>query len=114
MNQSMNIRYEYSTQLAKSVFVDLLRRSTLAERRPVDDLEILEAMIDHANLICTAWDGDTLVGLARSLTDFQYCCYLSDLAVDVAYQRTGIGRDLIRQTMPVPRPGPESRRRCDR
>jgi len=94
----MSIRYEYSTEITEDKFVDLLRRSTLAERRPVEDLKIIKAMIEHANLLCTAWDGDTLVGLARSLTDFEYCCYLSDLAVDLKYQNSGIGRELVRQT----------------
>ena len=79
-------------------FVDLLRRSTLAERRPVDDPQCIEAMLRHANLLCTAWDRLKLVGVARSLTDFDYCCYLSDLAVDVAYQKQGIGRQLIALT----------------
>ncbi len=55
-------------------------------------------MLMHTNLLCTAWDGETLVGVARSVTDFEYCCYLSDLAVDLAYQKQGIGRELIRLT----------------
>ena len=55
-------------------------------------------MLEHSNLIATAWDGTLLVGVARSVTDFHYCCYLSDLAVDVAYQRQGIGRRLISNT----------------
>ena len=38
------------------------------------------------------------MGVARSVTDFAYCCYLSDLAVDEAYQHKGIGRELIRLT----------------
>lgn len=55
-------------------------------------------MLEHGNLLCTAWDGDRLVGVARSVTDFAYCCYLSDLAVDAAYQKQGIGRALMRLT----------------
>jgi predicted N-acetyltransferase YhbS len=55
-------------------------------------------MLEHADLLCTAWDGSLLVGVARSVTDFEYCCYLSDLAVDEKYQRRGIGKELIRLT----------------
>jgi predicted N-acetyltransferase YhbS len=62
----------------------------------VDDPKCIKAMLEHADLVCTAWDGEKLVGVARSVTDFQYCCYLSDLAVDAAYQKQGIGRELIR------------------
>lgn len=73
----------------------MLERSTLAERRPVHDTAALESMLRHANLLCTAWDGALLVGVARGLTDFRFCCYLSDLAVDAAYQRAGIGKTLV-------------------
>ncbi len=94
----MSIQYEYSRKIGEDEFVDLLRRSTLAERRPVDDPNCIKAMLQYANLLCTAWDGAKLIGVARSVTDFEYCCYLSDLAVDAAYQKRGIGRDLIRLT----------------
>lgn len=94
----MNIRYESSVAITSEEFGDLLRRSTLAERRPVYDPRCLLAMLQHANLLCTAWDDQKLIGVARSLTDFEYCCYLSDLAVDTNYQRTGIGRQLVRLT----------------
>jgi len=94
----MSIHYEHSRVIGEEEFVDLLKRSTLAERRPVDDPKCIKAMLEHANLLCTAWDGEKLVGVARSVTDFEYCCYLSDLAVDEAYQRQGIGRELIRLT----------------
>jgi len=36
--------------------------------------------------------------VSRSVTDFHYCCYLSDLAVDAQYQRQSIGAALIRET----------------
>jgi predicted N-acetyltransferase YhbS len=94
----MNLRYETSRQITADEFIDLLRRSTLAERRPVDDRKCMEAMLHHANLLCTAWDGEKLVGVGRSVTDFDYCCYLSDLAVDESYQKRGIGKELIRLT----------------
>lgn len=94
----MNLRYETTRQISSNEFIDLLKRSTLSERRPVDDQKCVEAMLRHANLLCTAWDGTKLVGVARSITDFEYCCYLSDLAVDEKYQKKGIGKELINQT----------------
>src|SRR5690606_2903155 len=66
--------------------------------RPTDDKERIAKMFFHANLIVTAWDKDKLVGIARSLTDFCYCCYLSDLAVRKEYQARGIGKELIKLT----------------
>jgi len=94
----VNLRYETSRPISASEFIDLLKRSTLAERRPVEDLKCIEAMLQHGNLLCSAWDEEELVGVARSVTDFEFCCYLSDLAVDENYQRKGIGKELIRQT----------------
>ena len=94
----MGIHYDASRPITESEFIDLLKRSTLAERRPVDDQTCMAAMLRHADLLCTAWDGEKLVGVARSVTDFEYCCYLSDLAVDEAYQKRGIGRELIALT----------------
>lgn len=94
----MSVNYAIDRPITESEFIGLLRRSTLAERRPVDDANCVKAMLQHADLLCTAWDGPMLVGVARSVTDFEYCCYLSDLAVDQEYQKKGIGRELIRLT----------------
>ena len=92
----MNLQYEISRQISDDEFIDLLKRSTLV--RPLDDRKCIKAMLQHADLLCTAWDGEKLVGVARSVTDFEYCCYLSDLAVDENYQKRGIGKELIRLT----------------
>ncbi|WP_030271158.1 GNAT family N-acetyltransferase [Streptomyces sp. NRRL B-24484] len=77
---------------------ELYRASTLAERRPVEDVERFAAMVRQANLIVTARHEGRLIGIARSLTDGVYATYLSDLAVDRAYQRQGVGRALIEAT----------------
>jgi GNAT superfamily N-acetyltransferase len=77
---------------------DLYHASGLAERRPVTDTERFATMVRCANLIVTARADDRLVGIARSLTDYAYVTYLSDMAVDRQFQRHGVGRDLIRKT----------------
>ncbi len=64
----------------------------------MDDATCITAMLLHANLLVTAWYDERLVGVARSITDFAYCCYLSDLAVDEKFQKQGIGKELIRLT----------------
>lgn len=76
----------------------LYRASGLAERRPVEDTDRFAVMLRRANLVVTARDGGRLIGISRSLTDGAYTTYLADLAVDRAYQRRGVGRDLIRVT----------------
>lgn len=94
----MSIRYDIGTKPSASAFVDLYIASTLGARRPLSDPQAVEQMIEHANLFITAWDGSSLVGLARSLTDFSYIAYLADLVVRDSHQRSGIGVELIRQT----------------
>lgn len=78
--------------------IELYRASTLGERRPIDDRARFAAMLENANLIATAWDGDGLVGISRCITDFVWTTYLADLAVRASHQRRGIGRELMRRT----------------
>lgn len=92
------IEYRFGNELDLDQVIELYSESTLAERRPVDDREIAAAMLRHANLVVTAWDRERLVGLSRTLTDFLYVGYLSDLAVALAHQRLGIGKQLIAKT----------------
>ena len=94
----MNIEYKTDRSITADEFIDLLQRSTLAERRPVHDRSRIEKMLAHGNILITAWEGDLLVGVSRALSDFSFCCYLSDLAVDETYQKMGIGKELIRHT----------------
>lgn len=92
------VDYQLEPNLGVDEFIDVLRRSTLAERRPVDRIRTMEAMLQNAQVIVTARMGGLLVGVSRAITDYAYCTYLSDLAVDVQHQRRGIGRELIQRT----------------
>jgi predicted N-acetyltransferase YhbS len=92
------IVYRDDAQITAAQAIDLYIRSSLGERRPVDNLKTFESMLKNANLTITAWDGDQLIGISRSLTDFEYVAYLADLAVDQKYQRQGIGKQLIEET----------------
>ncbi len=94
----MKIAYRAEPDLGVEDFIDVLLRSTLAERRPVGDRSILMGMLRHASLLITARHEGVLVGVSRAISDFSYCTYLSDLAVDVQFQRRGIGRELIDRT----------------
>jgi len=90
--------YRLGKDLDLDAVIDLYRASTLGERRPVDDRERMARMIAEANLILTAWEGDLLVGISRSFSDFSFVTYLADLAVRKSHQRRGIGKELIRRT----------------
>lgn len=94
----MTVVYAVEPELSADAFIDILQRSTLAERRPVDDRARIEKMLEHADLIVTARDATgLLIGVARAVSDFSYCCYLSDLAVDQAWQGRGIGKILMKR-----------------
>ena len=90
----MSIEYKINAPVSTDQFIELLRESTLGERRPIEDQECMEGMLKNSNLVVSAWDGEILIGIARSMTDFHYACYLSDLAVDKKYQNGGIGKEL--------------------
>jgi predicted N-acetyltransferase YhbS len=92
------IEYRFGNALDVSAVIELLRASTLGERRPIDDRHIVQKMIEHGNLTVTAWDGPQMVGFCRTLTDFLYVGYLSDLAVRATHQHRGIGVELIART----------------
>ena len=90
----MSIEYKINEPISTDQFIDLLSSSTLGERRPIQDRECMQGMISNSNLTVSAWDSGQLVGLARSMTDFHFACYLSDLAVSQSHQKSGIGKQL--------------------
>jgi len=92
------VNYQLEPDLSVDEFRDVLIRSTLAERRPLSEPSALAGMLKQADVIYTARDQGLLVGVARALTDFHFCTYLSDLAVAVSHQRQGIGRELLQRT----------------
>ena len=92
------ITYRDNAKVTADQAIDLYVRSTLGERRPINNVETFKAMLENANLTITAWDGEKLIGISRSLTDFAYVAYLADLAVDQKYQKSGIGKQLIEET----------------
>jgi len=92
----MEIIYRYDITPDIDQIIDVYMSSGI--NRPTTDKERIEKMYSNSNLILTAWDNGELVGISRSLTDFCYCCYLSDLAVRKEYQTSGIGKKLLELT----------------
>ena len=93
----MDVAYAIEGDLSAAEFTDVLYRSGLAARRPVDDAARIAKMVRNADLtVCARDDTGRLIGVSRCITDFAYCCFCSDLAVDAAWQGRGIGRELLR------------------
>jgi ribosomal protein S18 acetylase RimI-like enzyme len=69
--------------------------------RPTTDIPRIARMFASSNVVISAWADGILVGVCRALTDYGYCCYLSDLAVDRAFQRHGIGKQLIKRVQAI-------------
>ncbi len=93
----MVVSYKVNTKVEAHQLADLFTRSGL--NRPTDDLNRVKKMIDNSNLMVTAWEGDKLVGAARALSDFGFCTYISDLAIDKEYQNQGLGHELVNEIM---------------
>ena len=92
------ISYRTGNNLDVDAVIELYKSCSLGARRPSDDRPRMAAMLANANLVISAWDDELLVGISRSVSDFAYATYLSDLAVRESYQKRGIGRELIRLT----------------
>jgi ribosomal protein S18 acetylase RimI-like enzyme len=91
-----DIIFRTNAPVSTGQVIELFRSSGI--NRPVEDEARIAQMLRYGNLTITAWHGGQLVGFARSLTDYCFCCYLSDLAVSGEYQRRGIGKKLIELT----------------
>ncbi|WP_409295661.1 GNAT family N-acetyltransferase [Peribacillus sp. SCS-26] len=94
METVTRITYKVNETIKADELANVFKMSGI--KRPSDDLKRLQTMIDNSNVIITAWDHNQPVGVARAITDYSYSCYLSDLAVNKAYQNKGIGRELVR------------------
>jgi len=92
----MNIEYSYEKRPTAEQVIELYDNAGLP--RPTNDKERMQQMFENSNLIVTAWDNELLVGVSRSITDWVWACYLSDLAVRDDYKKEGIGRKLISLT----------------
>jgi len=93
----LTVSYRTDERPSAAVYIALLDRAGLANRRPVDRPELIQAALDGSQVIVTAWKGDELVGALRAVTDFHLHCYVGELAVDPGHQRGGIGLELQRQ-----------------
>jgi len=94
----MDVEYRVNEKITAQDFVSLLQKTSLGVRRPIGDINLMQGMLDHADLTITAWLNSQLIGVARSVTDFHFCCYLSEIAVDETIQAKGVGKTLIKLT----------------
>lgn len=92
------VTYRTGNDIDLDEMIEVYVDSTLGERRPVGERDRMARMLVEANLVITAWDDESMVGISRSITDWVFCTYLSDLAVRSAYQGQGIGKELVRLT----------------
>ena len=92
----MTLQFSLERRPAAAQYIALLEAAGIAHRRPVDKPEVIQAAVDGAQLMVTAWDGDSLAGALRAITDFHLHCYVCEIAVNPARQRDGIGLELQR------------------
>lgn len=95
----MGITYKDSKEIKPEDISKVFMKSGI--KRPYQDLDRLERMINNSDILITAWEDEKIIGMARAVTDYSYCCYLSDLAVDKDYQKSGIGQHLINRVREI-------------
>lgn len=95
----MEITYKINPKISSLDYINLLKKTSLGDRRPLNDINVIDGMLANTDILITANLDDKIVGLARSVSDFNICCYLSDLAVDESYQKMKIGQNLIDKTI---------------
>ena len=94
----LNITYKTGKIPVIEELIDLFNCADYFPIKDKTDLGRIEKMFNNSNIVITAWENRKLIGLARSLSDFSYCCYLSDLCVRNEYKRKGIGQKLVELT----------------
>ena len=92
----LNITYKIDVIPDIEQLIDLFNCSDYFPIKDKTDLGRIEKMFNNSNIVITAWESGKLIGLSRALSDFSYCCYLSDLCVRNEYKRNGIGKELVR------------------
>lgn len=93
-----HITYKVNHSISVDDFLNLLKQSPLDTFVPTDDVALLDSMLNNADLLISAWVDGQVVGFARAITDFSFCCYISEIAVDTQYLHQGVGKHLLRLT----------------
>ena len=98
---STSVLYAHEPRLDVGEFCRVLLESGLGATRPTGDGARMQQMLDHADLVVTARldrPDRALVGVARSITDFSWSSYLSELAGSTSAQGLGVGKGRIDET----------------
>lgn len=91
----MSITYQQELTLTAADYISVLSRTTMRDKRPLANTERIQGMLDGANFIVTARESDTIIGVARCITDFAWIAYCAELAVAETHQGVGVGQKLI-------------------
>jgi hypothetical protein len=92
----LTLEFRTDARPSAEQFIALLTAAGIAHRRPIDKPDVIQAAIDGAQVMVTAWDGASLVGALRAITDFHLHCYVAEIAVAPTAQRTGVGLEMQR------------------
>ena len=94
------VTFSEKKELQPEQLLKLLHQAPWAKHRTLEDAR---EMLRHTDVVLCAWDGDQLIGFGRVLTDFVYRATIWDVIVDKAYQRQGIGADIVQRILQHPK-----------
>lgn len=94
------VTYSHGPPPEPAQLLRLFHQAPWAKHRSLGDAR---AMLHNTDVTLSAWDGERLVGFGRVLTDFVYRATIWDVIVDKAYQRQGIGKEIVTRILNHPR-----------
>ena len=94
------VTFSEKKSLQPEQLLTLFQQAPWAKERTLNDAR---DMLRHTDVALCAWDGDQLVGFGRVLTDFVYRATIWDVIVDEAYQKQGIGAEIVQRILHHPR-----------
>lgn len=97
MDNKINITIR-EERISAGEYIDFLKRTDLGSQYPKERFnERIEKLVKNVSISLVARNEDGLiVGVLFAITDFAYWLFLTDLGVDRAYVRQGIGKKLIK------------------
>lgn len=95
MHQKVSIREE---RISAEEYIGFLKRTDLGSQYPKERFaDRIATLVTTVSISLVARnESGTVVGVLFGLTDFAYWLYITDLGVDRAYTRQGIGKRLMK------------------
>jgi ribosomal protein S18 acetylase RimI-like enzyme len=101
----MTVIYAQEQDLPAADYISVVGATIMRDRRPIGNPERVDRMLRGSNMIVAARENGSIVGVLRAISDGDWVCYVSDLAVRDDHQHKGIGKGLLDACKAILGPG---------